>query len=292
MKEEIKKLRDSGFTYQEIGNRIGVSRQRIHQILTGYRVVSKSEREKVFKKFNYECQWGETCKEDFHQKLTIFHKDLDTTNNDFDNLTIICDKCRKKLIELNYPICDYCNKKEYPTVYYDTKWLNRGDKKICKNCFDRLKNEHYERISKMWNPKYKCCIECGTTKKKYLALGMCNACYSRKFYEENEHRRISTKKANKNWQKNNPEKVKIIQKKASRQYQKKHEEELRIKARKRYRNDEEYRKKRIETSKKYHKNNPEISRKLSRKYYYANKEEVKRKSKERYHAKKNNKTIS
>ena len=39
MKERIKEminLRKLGLTYREIGKRFGVSRQRIHQILTGY----------------------------------------------------------------------------------------------------------------------------------------------------------------------------------------------------------------------------------------------------------------
>lgn len=32
-----RKLRESGLTYQKIGDRMGVSRQRVHQYLTGYR---------------------------------------------------------------------------------------------------------------------------------------------------------------------------------------------------------------------------------------------------------------
>ena len=36
-KEEIIKLKESGLTYEKIGLQFGVSRQRIHQIITGYR---------------------------------------------------------------------------------------------------------------------------------------------------------------------------------------------------------------------------------------------------------------
>ena len=36
-KKEIIKLKEGGLTYQEIGLKFGVSRQRIHQIITGYR---------------------------------------------------------------------------------------------------------------------------------------------------------------------------------------------------------------------------------------------------------------
>ena len=32
-----RKLRETGLTYQKIGDRMGVSRQRVHQYLTGYR---------------------------------------------------------------------------------------------------------------------------------------------------------------------------------------------------------------------------------------------------------------
>ena len=36
-KDEIEALYAQGLTYQEIGNQAGVSKQRVHQILTGYR---------------------------------------------------------------------------------------------------------------------------------------------------------------------------------------------------------------------------------------------------------------
>ena len=38
---DIYKLRLGGMTYQEIANRMGISRQRVHQILTGYKGVKK-----------------------------------------------------------------------------------------------------------------------------------------------------------------------------------------------------------------------------------------------------------
>ena len=34
---KARKLRETGLTYQKIGDRMGVSRQRVHQYLTGYR---------------------------------------------------------------------------------------------------------------------------------------------------------------------------------------------------------------------------------------------------------------
>ena len=36
-KEEIIKLKESGLTYEKIGLKFGVSKQRVHQIITGYR---------------------------------------------------------------------------------------------------------------------------------------------------------------------------------------------------------------------------------------------------------------
>ena len=36
MKEEIKQLRKQGLSYEEIGKKFNLSRQRIHQIITGY----------------------------------------------------------------------------------------------------------------------------------------------------------------------------------------------------------------------------------------------------------------
>ena len=35
-KQQIQQLRDKRYTYQQIGNLFGISRQRVHQILTGY----------------------------------------------------------------------------------------------------------------------------------------------------------------------------------------------------------------------------------------------------------------
>ena len=36
-KEQLKQMRKAGLTYQEMGNAFGISRQRVHQLLTGYR---------------------------------------------------------------------------------------------------------------------------------------------------------------------------------------------------------------------------------------------------------------
>lgn len=51
MIEEMNQLREQGLTYQTIGDKFGLSRQRIHQILSGYHQRPEvKERVKAYKK--------------------------------------------------------------------------------------------------------------------------------------------------------------------------------------------------------------------------------------------------
>ena len=50
---EILKLREESYTYQAIGNKLGLSRQRIHQIITGYRSPKRKKARKLTYKQRY-----------------------------------------------------------------------------------------------------------------------------------------------------------------------------------------------------------------------------------------------
>ncbi len=73
----------------------------------------------------------------------------------------------------------------------------------------------------MWNKKYKKCIKCGTSERKYAGNGLCTACYQREYRKNNPEKIKEYKKVNlekfreysKKWNKNNLEKRKEINKK-------------------------------------------------------------------------------
>lgn len=71
-------------------NKKGISRQRVHQIKTGYHTLfSKSLREKILKRDNYCCTRCKNSK----AILEIHHADGNHQNNVPENLAIVCKKC-------------------------------------------------------------------------------------------------------------------------------------------------------------------------------------------------------
>lgn len=57
--EQIKKLRKEGFTYQELGKIFDISKQRIHQIVVGYKSpYYKSEKYKKYKREYSKKYWN------------------------------------------------------------------------------------------------------------------------------------------------------------------------------------------------------------------------------------------
>lgn len=100
--QELQKLRKLGLTYEQIGEKFGVSRQRIWQILNNYSNISKLNTNKFYElKRNTPCELGIKCFEkngfieNRYYKLEIHHKDKNRDNNDLANLLVLCIGCHK-----------------------------------------------------------------------------------------------------------------------------------------------------------------------------------------------------
>lgn len=61
-KERIERLRDGNLTYKKIGMKLGISKQRVHQILTSYRSPSsKRARNQNRNRNKYKGTWQLKC---------------------------------------------------------------------------------------------------------------------------------------------------------------------------------------------------------------------------------------
>ena len=101
-KEQIFELRIKGLSYQAISQILGISRQRVHQIHSGYQKLCRSlARDQWYKKIydsvltrdNNMCQ---KCHNTM-SKMVVHHIDGDDTNNNPLNLITLCRKCHQNL---------------------------------------------------------------------------------------------------------------------------------------------------------------------------------------------------
>jgi len=99
-KEKIKQLRAKGFSLGNIGKIFGISRQRVHQILTNYQSNSFQKiRPYILKRDNWTCQ---RCgKKQKYPSLEVHHIDGNRHNNIETNLITLCPDCHRK--------CDFAN---------------------------------------------------------------------------------------------------------------------------------------------------------------------------------------
>jgi len=100
-RNKIIELRNKKFTFQKIAELLNVSRQRVYQIYqkdaqrknktySGIRL-----KRQIKERDNYQCQWGEKCKDKSisRSNLIIHHIDYDENNNDPNNLITLCKFC-------------------------------------------------------------------------------------------------------------------------------------------------------------------------------------------------------
>lgn len=91
--ELILSLREKGMTQQNIAIAVGVSRQRVYQILTGKNTKSTVDRALEFarKRDDYKCQfcWSE-------KNIEVHHLDRNRKNNDPKNMLTLCRKCHRE----------------------------------------------------------------------------------------------------------------------------------------------------------------------------------------------------
>lgn len=98
----VMRLREKGYTFQEIGDQLGLSKQRVYQVYSGYDAMMIKEeqkkepaptrREKILHRDNNECQFCFGS-----ENLEVHHMDRDRKNNDFRNLITLCYKCHSML---------------------------------------------------------------------------------------------------------------------------------------------------------------------------------------------------
>jgi len=147
----IKKLRQERYSYREIGEKLGISKQRVHQVFRNYNT-SPYKNDK-FKEIVLKYV-GNSCKEcGSKENLEIHHIDGNRNNNKFNNLERLCRKCHRK--------------KEI-IIYYNGKETerNRGKYKGCKVCGEKI-----------W------VVPCQKNLNKEFCSRKCLGIYSRKEYQ-------------------------------------------------------------------------------------------------------------
>ena len=107
--KQLISLRDKGFSYGKIASVFNISRQRVHQITSGYHAINKSLHHKgkrtnsptfylteirriIFERDNNTCQRCGT-----REHLLIHHLDTNDRNNDLTNLIVLCTPCHLAL---------------------------------------------------------------------------------------------------------------------------------------------------------------------------------------------------
>ena len=169
----VKQLYDGGMSYQAIGREFGVSRQRIHQIITGYRTLEYGEL--------YKDVWTSICQRCSRKSIAIHHKDGDSNNNARSNLESLCQshhmQAHKKLRSQQnnrYKMvpCIDCSTPYKISARYNTKRIG-----VCRVCYQkrvcdaRLKNPRKVRQSQ--------CISCGVLKTSKFINDRCFRCFHR-----------------------------------------------------------------------------------------------------------------
>lgn len=78
----------------KIGKRFGISRQRVHQIATGYRSLSKDSHGQNIRVLILERD--KVCRGCGRKRnLQVHHIDKNPNNNETSNLILLCQKCHK-----------------------------------------------------------------------------------------------------------------------------------------------------------------------------------------------------
>jgi len=190
----MKQLKKKGLSYGSIGELFSISRQRVHQLISGY--ITPNQRkypkykwlvklfESILERDNYKCQ---ICKE---KAQLVHHIDKDNSNNNPNNLVSLCNKChlklhfpnkitewgKRRMIEKNTKEkikkkCLNCNKefKVLPSskqIFCSRKcsgayrYKNSGQITKCKYCGKEIRY-----LPSQWkNPQF-CSVQC---KHKYL----------------------------------------------------------------------------------------------------------------------------
>lgn len=161
----MRSLRDKGLSYAAIGKVFGISRQRVHQVLSGYNGVkgeyTPAWRFKltaiVFQRDNYRCQRCNSvgC-------LILHHIDGDDRNNKLENLLTLCKPCHGRLhgAEHGHKNCSECGK---DIIKKNHGWI-AYNRNLCISCYLKIKEKkHLARFT-----EFQCEI-CGKTRSVYTS---------------------------------------------------------------------------------------------------------------------------
>jgi len=176
-KERIKETYEQTRSYAETGKLLGISRQRVHQVVANYRnfgIERFNKKERAIFSDRQEC---EVCQKE--KATVIHHRDLNNANDDTANLLPVCKKChnilhsgRTYVTKNTGQPCKGCNR------IFDQEFKHEG-KGQCYRCLRgvqprRKLSEH--------------CVGCGkmfTSEFKHASRDMCGACYQRYLYTSN-----------------------------------------------------------------------------------------------------------
>lgn len=163
---KIKKLYQQGLSYGSIGKLVGLSRARIHQIISGYNPC-KNYYERELKKFilkrdKYTCQWNEKCKnknvllkdddDDYcYSNLVIHHIDFNNKNNNPENLITLCKYCHLYFHSFNH----INNKIAKKIEKKNPQGIISVDKKDYMKKYHQKNKKRKNEYNKKWRKKYK-----------------------------------------------------------------------------------------------------------------------------------------
>ena len=174
-KKLILQLYKKRHSYAQISRIMSVSRQRIHQILTGYHAgLSRTKQGKKIIESD--------CKICYGRAASIHHIDRNPKNNRPQNLLSICNSChyelhrgekRHRFTHYKFYLCLWCGKRFRRTIGY-----SNGISKFCsRKCFGQYQTIENSK-NKKWSRKYFECVVCQRTNYEHTALGMCSKCYT------------------------------------------------------------------------------------------------------------------
>lgn len=122
---------------------LNISRQRVHQVIKGYKNFGISGRDK-----KYKLAWKDRCQICFkNPTVALHHKDFNNLNDKPENLISVCKDCHYRL---------HLSEKAKKLRYYKPKIKSYSRKH--KNCFNCKSEENYYAkglCSKCWHTWYR-----------------------------------------------------------------------------------------------------------------------------------------
>jgi transposase len=95
--DRLKKLHDRGLSYRKIASIEGISRSRVHQLVSGYKSPASDNRYDELRKFVFMLDENKCQKCGAVEDLVMHHLDGDDRNNDTANLVTLCPSCHAKV---------------------------------------------------------------------------------------------------------------------------------------------------------------------------------------------------